>query len=185
MPSAPTKNANSSNIAEVYAVLFVNGPTKSVAAQSAILDALASDPETAPTNGSLNDRKRAPFSSVTLAADAGTKIGSPIFWRMKSPKYWGMVDASPQPIARILLKYEDFGPRAIRPVWSGVARLVDRLQPGYVLLHFRWINPIRDHAASMNGMATKALEYSRSAPPGVFACTWFRPELVARSARRP
>jgi len=29
------------------------------------------------------------------------KIGSPILWRVKSPKYWGMVDASPQPIARV------------------------------------------------------------------------------------
>jgi hypothetical protein len=94
------------------------------------------------------------------------------------PKYWGSVDASPHPIARILLHYENIAAKHVAPVCGGIVRLVDTLAPAYAALHFRWAERTDERAASMNGLFTKALQYRRHGPPGVFAWTWFGPALV-------
>lgn len=174
------KSAGSSIISEVHAALFVNGPTKSVEAQTAFLGAIASEPETAPTHGSLDDRRRLPFSAEALATEAGTKVGSPVLWRLTPPKYWGSGDASPLPIARILLHYEDIEQGSVGPVCGGIARVVDKLKPAYAALHFVWTEATAEQAVSMRGFSPTALQYCKFGPPGVFVWTWFGPALVER-----
>ncbi|HLJ49226.1 MAG TPA: hypothetical protein VKU01_24605 [Bryobacteraceae bacterium] len=171
-----------SSICDVIAALYLNGPTKSVAAQRAILDTLAHEHETAPThgNGAGDERKRLPFSAEDIAAHSGIKPGSPILWRLSPPKYWGLVDASPQPVARVLLRYEDIQERYIAGVCAAIARLADRFEPAFGALHFRWTNPTPEHIASMQNISAKALEYSRYGIPGIFAWTWFGSALTER-----
>jgi hypothetical protein len=174
------KSADSSIISEVHAALFVGGPAKSIEAQTALLGAIASEPETVPTHGSLDERRRLPFSAEALATEAGTNPGASLLWRLRPPKYWGSVDASKLPIARVLLHYEDIGQASVGPVCGGIARLVDKLEPAYALLHFKWTDATAEQAISMRGFSTKALCYCKFGPPGVFVWTWFGPALVER-----
>jgi uncharacterized protein YjbI with pentapeptide repeats len=165
---------------EVHVALFMNGPTKSVEAQTALLEAVASEPESAPTHGGIDERKRLPFSAKALATQAGTNGGASLLWRLEPPKYWGSVDSSKLPISRILLHYEDLEPRSVGPVCGGISRLVDKLEPAYAALHFKWGDATSEQAASMRGFSAKALHYCKFGPPGVFAWTWFGPTLVER-----
>jgi len=168
-----------SNIVEVNAVLFLNGPTQSVEAQTAILEALASQPETAPTHGGIDERKRLPFSVETLAAQTGKKLGgSPVVWRLTPPKYWGLVDSTPLPVARITMHYEKIAAKNVAPVVGAVARLADRLEPVYAALHFKWAEGTPEQLASLRTFWVKPLHYARYGPPGIFAWTWFGPALV-------
>lgn len=169
---------SASTIAQVHATFFVNGPTKNVEAQTRLLEAIANEPQTAPTHGSFDERKRLPFSAHSLATYAGTRMGTPLLWRAKAPKYWGSVDASPLPIARILLHYEDIDPKKVEALCAGIARLADKLEPAYAALRFIWTDPMPTQAASMSGFSLKALHYCKYGPPGVYASTWFGPSLV-------
>ena len=159
-------------IADVIAVFFVQGPTRSVAAQTALLGALAADPLTEPTHGSADERKRLPFSLETLAAAAEKQPGTDI-WRMRRPKYFGLVDSSPLPVSRIILRYEDISAEHIEPVCEALTRLAERLQPVYAAMQFGWPQVTAAGTASLAGISTKALAYCRYGPPGVFAWTWF------------
>jgi hypothetical protein len=51
-------------ISEICASLYVNGPTKSVPAQKALLEAVASEPATAPSHGGLDELKPLPVYPV-------------------------------------------------------------------------------------------------------------------------
>jgi hypothetical protein len=167
-----------SSIAKVHATLFVTGPTKSVEAQTALLETIASEQQTAPTHGSLDERKRKPFSLITLATEAATSMGDPILWRLTPPKYWGVIDATSMPIARISFEYEDIDHAHVASVCNSIARLIDKLKPEYAALDFTWTELTEEHAASARGFSAKALQYCRFGPPGVFFWTWFGPRLV-------
>lgn len=171
-------NTGTSAISDVRVTLFVKGPTNNVSAQSALLDAIAHEPQTAPTHGSLDERTRKPFSVAALATEAGTKMSDPVLWRLTPPKHWGVVNSTPLMIARISLEYEAIAQEHVAPACDGIARLVDKLQPAYAALHFWWTESTDEHTASMRGFSTKALHYCKFGPPGVFAWTWFGPALV-------
>lgn len=164
-------------ISEVHAAFYVNGPTKSVETQTALLGAIASVPETSPTHGNVDDRKRLPFSLQALAAQPWSKV----LWRLTPPKYWGSIDAATASIGRILLHYEDIEQDLIASVCQGIASLVDGLEPAYAALHFKWVDQTKDQInSSMRGFSAKALQYSKFGPPGVFAWTWFGPAFVEK-----
>lgn len=162
-------------ICEIHATFMVNGPTRNVDEQTALLEAIASVSEIAPTHGNVDDRKRLPFSLEALAAQPWSKS----LWRLKPPKYWGSLDATPQPIGRLLLHYEDIDQDSVETVCRGIARLVERLEPAYAALHFKWVDQTREQiASSMAGFSAQALDYRRYGPPGIFAWTWFGPAFV-------
>ena len=176
--ASQVSKAGASTITQVDVTIFVNGPTKSIEVQTALLEAIASEPQIAPTHGSLDERKRLPFSAKTLAAEAGTQIGDPILWRLTQPKYWAVIEATPLPIARLSFDYEDIEPEHVAPVCKAIARLVDKLQPVYAALDFKWSELTDEHVNAMQGFDAKALHYCKFGPPGVFVWTWFGPRLV-------
>ena len=164
-------------ISEVHATFFVNGPTKSIVNQTTLLQAIASVPETLPTHGNVDDRKRLPFSLEALAAEPWSKV----LWRLTPPKYWGSIDATAMTIGRILLHYEDVEQDSIASVCHGIARLVDKLEPAYAAVHFKWVDQTKEQiACSMRGFSAKALHYCKYGPPGVFAWTWFGPAFAEK-----
>ncbi|HEX7130964.1 MAG TPA: pentapeptide repeat-containing protein [Iamia sp.] len=177
--SAPIDGPPSA-VTRIRALVFIDGPTDEPRSLAAVLDALTAQPATTPTHGSYNDGMRTPFAADALAADAGGLSTTVWLWRRARPRLFGSVDAFSQAIARISLEYEGIAADDVEPVYLAVEQLVDRLAPVYAGVHVAEAEMDDERAASLRGMSTKALEYRKTGPPGVFASTWFGSDLVAR-----
>lgn len=169
-----------SDVTRIRALVFVDGPTDEPQSLGAILDALTAQPATTPTHGSYDDGVRTPFAADALAADAGGLSTTVWLWRRSRPRLFGSVDVFSQAIARVSLEYDGIAADDVEPVYLALEQLVDRLAPAYAGVHVAWADMDDERAASLRGISAKALEYRKTGPPGVYASTWFGPDLVAR-----
>jgi len=165
-------------ITTVFFAAFVNGPTDSVLAMSALLRGLADDPLLAPTHADPDDRKRTPFDLERLA-NLAAEMRSPFVWRTRRPKYMGLVEATPQLLGRLSLDFEDIDGDDIEQVCDALGRATARIQPFYAALHFKWGDGKGDDVPSGQGLHEKSTTLRKYGPPGVFEWTWFGPELTA------
>jgi hypothetical protein len=162
-------------ISRVRLILFVAGPTRAPERLLELLSVWAEPGLHSPTWAGSTERQRVRFDPNDLKS-ATEDLN---LWREQDPPtFWGVLDVSPKPIARLVLNYEAPG-ADWQELRSGVDELVARWAPEYAALQPLYSEPdAPSQAPALAGLDARALDYRKCGPPGVFAQTYFGGQLL-------